>query len=77
MEQEYIKLVVDCETHTEQYVPMTEEEIIQFKKDMEESKLNAEKALQEQLDKDKLKESAIQKLMSLGLTKEEAEALKS
>lgn len=73
MSQEYTKLVIDCETHTQEIIPMTEQEIAQLKLDTENARINLENMLKEQERIKKLKESAIQKLMELGLTREEAE----
>ena len=77
MSQEYTKLVIDCETHTQEIIPMTEEEITQLKLDTENARINLENMFKEQERIKNLKESAIQKLMGLGLTREEAEAFKA
>ena len=52
-------------------VPLTEEEILQRK----EMQLEQDKRMQEELDKLKNKESAIAKLLKLGITEEEAKAI--
>ena len=69
------KVVVDCTSGEEQIVPLTPEEIADF----EESRIKAEaerlSAQQAAADRASAIESGIAKLVALGLTEEEANAL--
>ena len=69
------KLIVNCETGEEHIIPLTEEEIAQMEADriaFEE----AQAAAQAEADaKEASRQSGIAKLMALGLTEEEAQAL--
>ena len=69
------KLIVNCETGEEHIIPLTEEEIAQMEADriaFEE----AQAAAQAEADaKEASRQSGIAKLMALGLTEEEAQAI--
>jgi hypothetical protein len=69
------KLIVNCETGEEHIIPLTEEEIAQMEADriaFEE----AQAAAQAEADaKEASRQSGIAKLLALGLTEEEANAL--
>jgi len=75
MSQSFTKVVVNCTTGEEQMVPMTAEEIAQWEADAIEyaAKKEAEEAAAQA--KAEAKESGIAKLLALGLTEEEANAL--
>lgn len=69
------KLVVDCSTGEEQIIPLTPEEIAQREADFaayQEEKTAREAAAAAEAE---AKASGIAKLMALGLTEEEAQAL--
>ena len=75
MSEVLTKLVVDCSTGEQQIIPLTPEEIAQREADAaafaeEQAAREAEAAA-----KAAAKESGIAKLLALGLTQEEAEAL--
>jgi hypothetical protein len=69
------KLIVNCETGEEHIIPLTEEEIAQMEADriaFEE----AQAAAQAEADaKEASRQSGIAKLLALGLTEQEANAL--
>jgi hypothetical protein len=71
------KLVVDCSTGEEQYIPLTDEEIAL----MEANRIQVEKDEAERLKQEKAiaqaKASAEAKLKALGLSAEEIAALKA
>jgi 16S rRNA U1498 N3-methylase RsmE len=75
MSETLTKLVVNCETGQEEIIPLTAEEVA----DLEQNRLafiqeqEAEQA--EAVAKEALRQSGINKLMALGLTEEEANAL--
>jgi hypothetical protein len=70
-----MKLIIDCATGEESYVPLTEEELAQREVDRlafeeaEAARIAAEE------EKAALKESANAKLLALGLTEEEIAAI--
>lgn len=69
------KVVVDCSTGEESVIPLTPEEIAQLETDRiawEEQKAAAEAEAEA---KEAARQSGIAKLMALGLTEEEAQAL--
>jgi len=72
-----VKLVVNCETGVQEYIPFTAEEIAQAEADR--LAWEQEKAAQEQAqaEKEALEASAVSKLAALGLTPDEIAALKS
>jgi hypothetical protein len=72
----YTKWVANCETGEQYEELMTNEEILGLQKDQQEYSLYLEKIKKEEEDKNNLRESAIQKLISLGLSREEAEVFK-
>lgn len=75
MSETLTKLIVDCSTGEESIVPLTEEEIAQ----LEIERANAEtRRLAEEAEiqaKAEARANGIAKLVALGLTEEEAEAL--
>lgn len=75
MSETLTKVVVNCETGEQQVLPLTAEEIAQREADaaafaLEQAAIEAEAAA-----KAAAKESGIAKLLALGLTEEEANAL--
>lgn len=69
------KLVIDCSTGEEFVIPLTEEEVLQMEADRIASE---EREAEEQAvinNKIVARQSAIAKLLALGLTEEEANAL--
>ena len=77
MSETPMKLVVDCSTNEEQYIPLTTEEIAQAEADAlayaeQQAQLEAERQAQEAA-----KASAEAKLAAIGLTAEEIAALKA
>ena len=73
---EYTKWVANCETGEQYQELMTNDEIAQLEKDQKEYEAYIKNLEKEKQDIDDLRKSAIQKLISLGLTKEEAEVFK-
>ena len=75
MSEVLTKLVVDCSTGEQQIIPLTAEEIAQREADA--AIFAAEQAVREAeaAAKAAAKESGMAKLIALGLTQEEAEAL--
>ena len=75
MSEVLTKLVVDCSTGEQQIIPLTPEEIAQREADA--AAFAEEQAAREAeaVAKAAAKESGIAKLLALGLTQEEAEAL--
>jgi DNA-binding transcriptional regulator YhcF (GntR family) len=69
------KLIINCETKEEQYIPLTEQEIIELEEMA--SKYAEEQVIREQeaSAREAAKESAKSKLSALGLTEEEIAAL--
>lgn len=75
MSETLTKLIVNCETGEQQVLPLTAEEIAQRESDA--AALAAEKAAREAeaAAAAEAKASGIAKLLALGLTQEEADAL--
>lgn len=69
------KLVVNCETGEETYLPLTDEEIAQREKDIAEAAARRAVEEAEAEAKAEAKASAIAKLAALGLTEEEVKAI--
>jgi hypothetical protein len=70
-----MKVVIDCSNNTEQYIPMTDEEIIEHEKLVAQiAESNAKREAEEQA-RAIAKASAEAKLAALGLTPEEIAAL--
>ena len=67
------KVVVDCSTGEQQVLPLTAEEIAQREADA--AAFAAEQAAREAAAAAEAKASGIAKLLALGLTQEEADAL--
>ena len=75
MSETLTKVVVDCETGEQQVIPLTAEEIAQHEADAA-AFAEAQAAREaEAAAKEAAKASGIAKLLALGLTQEEAEAL--
>ena len=73
---EYTKWVANCETGEQYQELMTNDEIAQLQKDQQEYEMYIKNIEKEKQDINDLRESAIQKLISLGLTRQEAEVFK-
>jgi len=75
MSETLTKVVVDCSTGEQQVIPLTAEEIAQREADA--AAFAAEQAAREAeaAAKEAARQSGIEKLLALGLTEEEAEAL--
>lgn len=69
------KIVVNCQTGEQSIVPLTAEEITQRENENAIFMAEKEAAEQEKAAKAAAKASGIAKLLALGLTQEEAEAL--
>lgn len=70
-----MKVVIDCSNNTEQYIEMTDEEIIEHEKVLAQiAESNAKREAEEQAQI-AAKASAVAKLTALGLTAEEIAAL--
>lgn len=75
MSETLTKLVVDCETGEQQLIPLTEEEIVQYNA-ISAAAAERQAALEaESAAKEAARQSGIAKLLALGLTEEEANAL--
>jgi hypothetical protein len=75
MSETLTKLVIDCSTGEEQTIPLTTEEIAQIEVDriaFEESQASAQAEAEA---KEAARQSGIAKLLALGLTEEEANAI--
>ena len=71
-----MKVVIDCSNNTEQYVPLTDEEIIEHERIVAQiAETNAQREAAE-LARTLAKASAEAKLAALGLTPEEIAALR-
>ena len=71
-----MKVVIDCSNNTEQYVPLTDEEIIEHERIVAQiAETNAQREAAEQA-RTLAKASAEAKLAALGLTPEEIAALR-
>lgn len=70
-----MKLIINCETGEEQYLPFTEEEIAQMEANRLAFEAAEESRLAEEAAKAAIKASALAKLAALGLTEEEASAI--
>lgn len=75
MSEVLTKVVVDCSTGEQQIIPLTAEEIAQREADAAAFAEAQAAAEAEAAAKVAAKESGIAKLLALGLTQEEAEAL--
>jgi hypothetical protein len=75
MSETLTKVVVDCSTGEQQVIPLTAEEIAQREADA--AAFAAEQAAREAeaAAKEAARQSGIEKLLALGLTEEEANAL--
>ena len=75
MSEQLTKLVVDCATGKQTIVPLTPAEIAQ--RDQDAARAEEERAVREAeaAAKAEAKESAIAKLVAMGLTEQEAQAL--
>jgi len=76
MSETLTKIVVDCETGTQSYVPLTEEELAQLEADRLAWEQAEAERQQAEAEKAALEASAVSKLEALGLTPEEIAALK-
>jgi hypothetical protein len=70
-----MKLIIDCATGEESYVPLTEEELAQREIDRLAFEESEAARLAAEEEKAALKESANAKLLALGLTEEEIAAI--
>jgi hypothetical protein len=71
-----VKLVLNCSTGEESYVPLTEEEVLQVQKSAREYEEAQAQALESQNRLEEIRQSAKSKLMSgTPLTEEEASSL--
>jgi len=70
------KIVVNCETGTQEVLPLTAEEMAQMEIDRLAYEAQEAERLQAEADKAALEASAVSKLEALGLTAEEIAALK-
>lgn len=75
MSEVLTKVVVDCSTGEQQIVPLTAEEIKQRKADADAFAKAQAAAEAEAAAKEAVRQSGIAKLLALGLTEEEANAL--
>jgi uncharacterized protein (DUF849 family) len=75
MEEVLTKLVVDCSTGEQSYIPLTPEEIAQREADAAAAQAEADARALEELAREEAKASGIAKLLALGLTEEEANAI--
>lgn len=75
MSEVLTKLLVNCETGEQEVVPLTPEEIAQLEADRAAAQAEADARALEEMAKAEAKASGIAKLMALGLTEEEANAL--
>ena len=73
--EEYVKVIYDGTTQTETIIQMTEEEITELKRIRAEVAEEIEFNKNQDLEKEKNRESAIQKLKDAGLTMEEIQAI--
>jgi len=73
---EYTKWVANCETGEQHQELMTNDEIVQLQKDQQDYEVYIKNLEKEKQEINNLRESGIQKLISLGLTREEAEVFK-
>jgi hypothetical protein len=69
------KLVIDCETGEEHIIPLTPEEIAQMEADRLALQAELDARALEEMAAAEAKASGIAKLLALGLTEEEANAL--
>ena len=75
MSETLTKVVVDCSTGEQSIVPLTAEEIAQMEADRIASEEQQAAAQAEAEAKEAARQSGIAKLMALGLSEEEANAL--
>ena len=69
------KVVVDCSTGIQEIIPLTAEEIAQMEADRVAAQAEADARALEEIAKAEAKASGIAKLLALGLTEQEANAL--
>jgi uncharacterized protein (DUF849 family) len=75
MEEVLTKLVVDCSTGEQSYIPLTPEEIAQREADAVAAAVAEAERIAAKEDKAAKKAAAIQKLITLGLSEDEALAI--
>jgi len=75
MSETLTKVIVNCETGEQQVLPLTAEEIAQLEADRAAAQAEADARALEEIAKAEAKASGIAKLLALGLTEEEANAL--
>jgi uncharacterized protein YbcI len=73
--EEYVKVIYDGITQTETIIQMTEEEITELKRIRAQVAEEIEFNKNQEIEKEKDRESAIQKLKDAGLTMEEIQAI--
>lgn len=75
MSEVLTKVVVNCETGEQEVLPLTAEEIMQLEADRAAAQAEADARALEEMAKAEARASGIAKLLALGLTEEEANAL--
>ena len=75
MSETLTKVIVNCETGEQQVLPLTAEEIAQMEADRAAAQAEADARAVAEMAEAEAKASGIAKLLALGLTEEEANAL--